>query len=344
LYNLETSSVTLKVSAPALIEREAKNGDPIVPPYAIDKVTIQGRSFSPLGGIPNRRTIVYADTSDGFDVYVADRYGFRNDDQLWDRAVAVVAVGDSFTFGSSAASNESFVAVLSKSIGPVINLGFGGNGPLSALATLVEYGAALNPRLVLWFYYPNDLEQDLSFEYRNDILVKYLNSGFQQELAQNMAAIGPEMERHFWANYEAWKARQSREEEIAYDLVAWFETGVGHNPLNAISGLTLRRTRKVLGLIEGGGDWPEPPRSLFHDVLQEAKQLAASVESRIVFVYLPSWSEIIMGDETKARYRDAALDVAKNLQLPVINLRPAFLQPSDPRSLGQIANLGIMDA
>ena len=217
--------------------------------------------------------------------------------------------------------------------GTLANLGFGGNGPLSELAALVEFGIDLKPALILWFYYPNDLQQDIFRERQEEVLSKYLTPGFRQNLPKYMEAIGQELERHFWSNFEEWKARELGNGDIDYDILEWWRSGDGQNPLNAINGLTLRRTRTALGLIEGGGDWPEPPRSLFHDVLQQVSLIASRIEGQLVFIYLPSWTETIMWDESKARYRKAALDVARELEIPVIDLRLAFAQHPDPRSL-----------
>lgn len=74
--------------------------------------------------------------------------------------------------------------------GTLANLGFGGNGPLSELAALVEFGIDLKPALILWFYYPNDLQQDIFRERQEEVLSKYLTPGFRQNLPKYMEAIG----------------------------------------------------------------------------------------------------------------------------------------------------------
>ena len=47
----------------------------------------------------------------------------------------------------------------------MINLGKGGNGPILEYAALKEYGEPLRPRIVLWFYFENDLWRYLDQNY-----------------------------------------------------------------------------------------------------------------------------------------------------------------------------------
>ena len=56
----------------------------------------------------------------------------------------------------------------------VINLSKGGNGPLIELASLKEYIGLGEFNLVIWMYYPNDLN-DLLIEKKDENLIKYLN-------------------------------------------------------------------------------------------------------------------------------------------------------------------------
>ena len=63
-----------------------------------------------------------------------------------------------------------------------MNLGLEASGPLSQLGLLREFGADLEPRLVLWlFLHDNDLG-DLEREAESPVLRRYLESGFRQDL------------------------------------------------------------------------------------------------------------------------------------------------------------------
>jgi len=90
--------------------------------------------------------------------------------------------------------------------------------------------------------------------------------------------------------------------------VGWLEGlrfGQGANPLNNLSFLTLQRTRTSLGLVKGGGDWPDPLEDPMKQILGQAKKSVAAWDGVLVFVYLPSWAEIVDNDRTKFDFRNA---------------------------------------
>ena len=121
-----------------------------------------GEVVVPLGGVPNVPTAVWVTQSDEPDIYLSDRFGFRNPDKVWDTPhVRLAAVGDSFTFGAQSTIENSIVGRLRSLEPSTVNLGNGGNGPLTELATIREYLTPAKPEIVIWFYYRNDLEQDL---------------------------------------------------------------------------------------------------------------------------------------------------------------------------------------
>ncbi len=130
--------------------------------------------FLPLGGIAKVQTVLCQE--DGPVVsYTSDRHGFRNPDELWDQAEWDVAVlGDSYVQGYCEADGAIFTDRLREVYPRTVNLGSFGNGPLSNLATLLEYAAIHRPKKVLWVYVPNDLRIDLPMERENPTLMEYL--------------------------------------------------------------------------------------------------------------------------------------------------------------------------
>ena len=70
----------------------------------------------------------------------------------------IAVIGDSFAQGACVPSARNAVALIRKSYPNILNLGSGGNGPLLELASLKEFAAPLKPRIVLWFYFENDLD------------------------------------------------------------------------------------------------------------------------------------------------------------------------------------------
>lgn len=71
----------------------------------------------------------------------------------------------------------------------VLNLGYGGNGPLLEYASLKEY-LSTNTNKVLWFFYEGNDFYNLDNEIRDPILAKYLNNkSFTQNLKDNQNKV-----------------------------------------------------------------------------------------------------------------------------------------------------------
>ena len=94
----------------------------------------------PLSGISNKKTI-HCNENGYYSIYMSDRFGFNNPDDEWDQTkIEYLLVGDSFTHGACVNRPNDIGSVLRKLSGnSVLNLGYGGNGPLIKYATLREY-------------------------------------------------------------------------------------------------------------------------------------------------------------------------------------------------------------
>ena len=84
-------------------------------------------------------------------IYDSDRYGFNNPDKEWDyNEIEYFVIGDSF--GHGACVNRPYdiasnLRTLTKK--KVLNIGYGGNGPLIEYAALREY-LPRNVKNVIW--------------------------------------------------------------------------------------------------------------------------------------------------------------------------------------------------
>ena len=123
--------------------------------------------------------------------YNSDRYGFRNQDSLWEKEIDVLAIGDSFMMGNCVSEGHNISEVFNKlSKYKMLNLGIPARGPLMELATLKEYFKEVkNPKYVFWFYYEGNDLINLKKEFQNKILVKYLEKNFSQKLPKKQKII-----------------------------------------------------------------------------------------------------------------------------------------------------------
>ena len=109
------------------------------PPNYANKL-YDNKSIFYLSGISNSKTI-YCNENGYFSIYQSDRFGFNNPDDEWESAeIEFLLLGDSFTHGACVNRPDDLSSVIrGLSNKNVINLGYGGNGPLTEYATLKEF-------------------------------------------------------------------------------------------------------------------------------------------------------------------------------------------------------------
>lgn len=285
--------------------------------------------FVPLGGVPNSM-LVYCNEGGQWLVYRSDEQGFNNPPEVW-RApdTDIMAVGDSFTHGACVAQGRGFVDRIRASVPLTINLGGGGNGPLAELAAIREFGRPRRPNIVLWVYYENDLQKDMSRELTNPILRNYFYPDFSQNLAGRITNLVPAImaaSKKSLANEEAAEIRRANTE-------AKLNFGQGINPLTGMNWLTLGRTRAHFGLVYGGGEWPKPNIETFKKILSAALKEVDDWGGKLYFVVIPSRETVMAGQAPKYAFTVAAKNTASGLGLPIIDLEPAILNHPDIKSL-----------
>jgi hypothetical protein len=275
----------------------------------------KGNKLFPLGGVSNKLTVLCNENGQ-YAAYLSDRYGFNNKDLLWDYGVTEwLLLGDSFTLGECVNPSKNIAGQLDlMTEESVINLGGAGNGPLSELATLKEYGSLLRPKRVLWFYFEgNDLRGDLKVEKSIPILTQYLKSGFSQQLAYRQKDIDKGLS-------------EILEREIN------IKNEIKNEEFNIRSILLLPRVRTIMGFekIKVNID------PLFVEILKEAKNHVEQIKGDLYFVYIPEYSRYSSEIKNNSSYRkrQEILNILDSLQIPVIDLhKEVFENLDDPLSL-----------
>ena len=136
-----------------------------------------------LGQLSHAYTI-YCNESGFYTNYKSDRYGFNNEDNLWNlKEINSLLIGDSFIHGACV-NNENNISnqLINKGI-TNINLGLGGSGPLEQLAILKEYLKLAKPKNIIYFYYEDNDLKDLALPV-NLNLQEYID---HQNFSQNIA-------------------------------------------------------------------------------------------------------------------------------------------------------------
>jgi lysophospholipase L1-like esterase len=293
-------------------------------------IRLDGVEVLPHGGISNSTT-VYCNENGQYVIYQSDEHGFHNPKGLWGRPIEIMAVGDSFTQGACVPSDKNFVALIRKRSPGILNLGAGGNGPLTELAALLEYLEILRPKIVLWFFFEGNDVWDLHRERKSPLLMRYLAGNFRQALLNRQAEIDQEL-RSFLST-----------ERDRFDFTfpakpKQFEETLRESGSLLLRGVTLSYLRERLssnGLVPA--DYQSDPRTraameLLPSVLGRAKSSADALGSKLYFVYLPQ-RERYLNAGTSDDSRDRVLSIAKKLSIPIIDVHAAFQDHADPLDL-----------
>jgi hypothetical protein len=283
-----------------------------------------------VGNSISDATIVYGNETGQFTVFQSDEYGFNNPHGIWsERPTKIAAIGDSFATGCCVGVGNSFVDIIRNSQPATVNLGSGGNGPLVEFATVREYASSLKPGIVLWFFFEgNDLD-DLRHESAKPTLMRYLR---ERDFTQNLMSRQAEIDADMKGPLE--NANNFRRSTLLIPSI-----GLRYYGIESLARLiALHETHNLLAAQLGLGDakngWqPELAEiPLFREVMGDANDEIAQWGGQLYFVYLPG-TDLFTNAPGRQRLRSEVLETVNELQIPVIDVYPAFRQKPDPLTL-----------
>ena len=221
-----------------------------------------------LSGKSKSKTI-YCNENGYYSMYESDRFGFNNPDNVWDNSeIEYLLIGDSFVHG--ACVNAPFdiaskLRLISKK--PVINLGYGGNGPLIQHASLREYYPK-KVKKIIWFYYEGNDNLDFIKELKNEVLINYFkNFNFSQNLKNKQVSIDKIIDG-ILSNVSYEKNKDNKQK---------LNTIIKYIKLYHLRAIFLKKKDTSLS------NYTE-----FKKIFKMTKKLASINDSRLYFVYLPS--------------------------------------------------------
>ena len=278
------------------------------------KLEVDSLGEAMLSAIPHGRTLLCA--KDGVPLtYDADRFGFNNPDHLYERAVDVVVLGDSFIEGMCQAPGEDVVSRLRERYPGSINMAVRGNGPLLELAALGRYGPAVRPRRVI-----------VAFFEGND----WRNFGLELALPWLRAALMPGVEFGPIPAPAATlgRARQVAQHSAEREITAWAVVTRGQNLRNFFA---LKHATSALGLLYPRAlrDRPE-----YVEVLRRAKAITATWGGRLSLLYIPRpdrFMGLLPRDFAFDPLRTEVRAAAREAGVEVVDLVPRFAEDEAPR-------------
>ncbi len=317
-------------------------------------IKIDNEEVLPLGH-PSNVTVVGSENENGsFVQFHTDEYGFRNPQGIWSADnIDIVAVGDSFTEGCGVRDEESFVSLVREEFPHTINLGLGGGGPLTMLASIREYGERLKPNIVLWcFFEGNDL-LSLMERSRCSILANYVNDDeYQQDLAHRREQVDAATCRFIENEIQDAIDKRKSKRELGHIATSFATLGQTRTRLRLLLDshtlTTNLRFHKPIGPEWAMCGVPIPNDLLnkslrsFQKILIMAKQEVKSWGGELYFVYLPSWNRVadpsfadsILNRKSQPNdIREKVLGLVANLELNSVDTTVGFAQHADPISL-----------
>jgi len=115
-------------------------------------------------------------------IIINDKYGFKNFNNVYEKSIDLMIIGDSFAEGVPFGNKDDVSGVINSSSNyNSINYGINGAGPLNTLGVLREYGKGFKPKNVFYFYYEGNDLFNLQQE-KKTFLIKYLDNNFSQNL------------------------------------------------------------------------------------------------------------------------------------------------------------------
>ena len=122
-------------------------------------------------------------------------------------------IGDSYTQGLCVENKfnmQNFLSnnkITNKNLN-VINLGMQGSGPLIEYAILKEYSRKLNFKKIIWFYYEGNDLFDLQNELSSEILKKYYNNSYNQNLINRQSEINIFLNKYLSNRIKSYKNKE----------------------------------------------------------------------------------------------------------------------------------------
>jgi hypothetical protein len=283
----------------------------------------------PLASLANVTT-VFCNESGEYIIYESDEHGFHNPRGLWQgKPIEVVAVGDSFAHGACVPSNDGFVSRIRAHFPATVNLGINGDGPLTMLATLREYGAWLRPKIVLWFFYEGNDSRDLDGrEKYSPLLRNYLDPSFSQQLIERQMEINEKL--------TAYLDRAMQAEDTSVKLEQFLKLQHLRRSLMSLLGKPTGRDGLPGELIEfletNAAPATKEDLDLFRAILDEARTSVAAWGGRMYFIYLPAWQRYRIPD-LASQDREIVLRMVDAMDIPIVDIHEAFAKHPDPLSL-----------
>lgn len=280
-----------------LILKETINNSKIFSPLSPMIVNIENTKVYTMSGISNVNNI-HCNEMGYFSRYKSDKYGFNNpDNSVWDKSKSIeyMIIGDSFAHGNCVNEKDTIAGNLRVfSNKDIINIGYGGSGPLIEYARLKEYfPKEKKVKKILWLFCGENDLMDLKIEIKQEILKNYLfDKNFSQNLVSKTNKIDKELKIFHSQILDRWTKESTLINFLKLQRLRWY----------------------ILYYLPKNYDY-----ETFKKIMTNANEFAKEQNSELFFVYIASDSFV----NTKTMFRTEREKVTKiinELNIPVIDI------------------------
>ena len=182
------------------LQKTDKNIVPVVQPQKFNNLYT-------FGGVSETLTISCNEVG-VWPIYKSDKFGFRKIDVKNKSDYTIAFLGDSFTWGACVETMQGIPSIIHNKTGfNVLNFGVPDSGPLKQLAIFSEYIKAIKPDLTIYLYYEGNDLSNLDLEKKDDLLIKYLDNNFSQQLRMKQKMIDKLLREKIYQSIENQKKK-----------------------------------------------------------------------------------------------------------------------------------------
>ena len=296
--------------------------------YEFKLPTLNNKEIFPLSN-PSYSNITLCRENNGWQNYQTDRFGFRNNDLVWDESIIEnLFIGDSFTVGYCVPEEDHFIRVFEEN-SKTLRLG-NQTGPLTQLGVFLEYIVAsdIYVERIFWVFTENDIYNtindraaDIDVELESKFLVGYLN-GDIQNLAIDKDKISSKLKQTIIENISTvdWSVRSPKEYSMAKRftgmyLILKIEEFISYRFLNKES---------------SSYNYPKPNNDisdtyrleLFNETLGKVKEYSVENNSELYILFLPSKSQL--EQDFPHPLKKNVIQISKDNNFKIIDFEPIF--------------------
>lgn len=296
----------------------------------------KNKNIIPFRGPINSFTVSCAESLQ-YKLIQNDKYGFKNENSIYEKKIKNFLLGDSYAEGLCEDNKNDIAGHLNKKDNNTVNFGVTGTGPLISLGILKEFGNNFKPKNTIYLYFEgNDLDE-LNFEKEDNILTEYLKDGFNQnyinrydEIKSFLKKAENETEEIIFANSK--NVTETKKKSTYNNIKAHLQDILEINNLRNIFKYKILNKQKK-----------EYELDLLYKIVEKMKNETKKWNGNYIFVYVPTWSRYFTKYtkyDAKINLKDEIIQNLKKRDINILDLTVFFDKTENIKEFYPLGYLG----